>query len=259
MRYATILYSSALVLTLTAPAFTEECKINPAAIGTSRTIAVNPAELNHVGTLQYPDTLPLNDHEIVLSFDDGPIPPHTTEVLDTLASQCVKATFFLTGENTRDSPQLARRILDDGHSIGTGTQTHAHLAAMTLPQAEKDIDQGITSVATAIGGKQNLAPFFRAPYLDTTTAIDEYLASRGLMLWSIDFQADDWMDISPDEVVKRAITAIEEKKKGILLLYDIQTSTATALPKLLQELQQRGYHIVHVVAVQPKTPNVAAQ
>jgi peptidoglycan-N-acetylglucosamine deacetylase len=78
--------------------------------------------------------------------------------------------------------------------------------------------------------------------------VNSYLASQHLMLWSIDAQADDWQDITPDQVVERAIAAIEEKKRGILMLYDIQPQTAAALPKLLNELKKRGYRVVHVEA-----------
>src|SRR5580692_8353700 len=74
-----------------------ECPGNPNALGVSRTIAVDPTEHPRLGTLQYDESLPLNDHEVVLTFDDGPLQPYTNRVLDTLAAECVKATFFLVG------------------------------------------------------------------------------------------------------------------------------------------------------------------
>ena len=74
-----------------------ECPGHPGALGVSRTIVLNPTEHPRLGTLQYDESLPLNDHEVVLTFDDGPLPPYTSRVLDTLAAECVKATFFLVG------------------------------------------------------------------------------------------------------------------------------------------------------------------
>ena len=101
-----------------------ECPGNPDAIGTSRTIYVDPAEHPRVGTMQYHETLPLNDHEIVLSFDDGPLPPKSTRVLDILAAECVRVTFFSVGRMAEQFPAVLRRAHAEGHSIGTHTQNH---------------------------------------------------------------------------------------------------------------------------------------
>jgi hypothetical protein len=82
------------------------------------------------------------------------------------------------------------------------------------------------------------------------------------MTWSADFLADDWTNISPVQVYARALRRIEANGKGILLLHDIQTRTAEALPSLLHELKRRGYHIVHVVPAmsdRPKSATVASQ
>src|SRR5258708_29199858 len=76
------------------PASAADCPGNPGALGTSRTLVVDPREHSRIGTMQYAETLPLQDHEVVLTFDDGPLPPYSTQVLNILASQCVKATFF---------------------------------------------------------------------------------------------------------------------------------------------------------------------
>lgn len=223
------------------------CEANPDAIGTSRVLSVDPRALHRIGSKQYPEVLPLQDHEVVLTFDDGPLPPYTESVLNTLASNCVKATFFIIGEMARHSPDLVRRAYDEGHTIGTHTQTHPNLSKLSSSHAKREIEDGIASVAAVLTASRRLAPFFRAPYLAVTPTLQNYLVSRGLMLWGIDFQADDWEKISPDEVVERALKAIEKKRKGVLLLHDIHSRTAAALPKLLTELKARGYKIVHVV------------
>ena len=84
------------VLSWAAGAVADECPGNRNALGTSRVIVVDPVEHPRVGTLQFPETLPLNEQEVVLTFDDGPLAPYTTRILDTLASNCVRATFDRT-------------------------------------------------------------------------------------------------------------------------------------------------------------------
>ena len=74
-----------------------DCLGHPDALGTSRTLVVDPREHPRIGTMQYAQTLPLGDHEVVLTFDDGPLPRYSNQILDILASQCVKATFFIIG------------------------------------------------------------------------------------------------------------------------------------------------------------------
>jgi peptidoglycan/xylan/chitin deacetylase (PgdA/CDA1 family) len=82
-----VIAASFLVASLvgTGAAQAAECPGNPNALGTSRTIVLDPAEHPRLGTLQYDESLPLNDHEVVLTFDDGPLPPYTSRVLDTLS------------------------------------------------------------------------------------------------------------------------------------------------------------------------------
>ena len=186
------------------------CEENPNAIGTSRVLIADPVKLRKIGTIQFADTLPLQDHEVVLTFDDGPLSPETDKVLDVLANECIKATFFVVGTMVKDFPNSLRRAYAEGHTIGTGSETHPHLRKLTLKQAKKEITEGIATVAAALPAKGAVAPFFRAPYLETTPALDAYLASQHLLLWSIDAQADDWQNITPDQVVERAITSIEK-------------------------------------------------
>jgi len=86
----------AILVLLIGTAGAEQCP--PGALGVSRTLVVDPNEHSRVGSMQYPETLPLNDHEVVLTFDDGPLPRYTNRVLETLASECVKATFSWSGK-----------------------------------------------------------------------------------------------------------------------------------------------------------------
>ncbi len=240
-----------------------ECPGNPNALGTSRTIVVEPGEHPRVGTLQYPETLPLNEREIVLTFDDGPLPPYTARILDTLAANCVKATFFIVGEMANGSPDLVRRAYVEGHSIGTHTEHHPlNIASLSRTQATREIENGIASVTKALGESSVPAPFFRFPGLGRTAVMEQRLASRRIMVWSADIVADDWKRISPDQVIERTFAGLKGKGRGILMLHDIHERTAEAMPKMLDRLKSAGFNIVHVEPVssdRPKTVTVPAQ
>lgn len=241
----------------------ETCPGNPDALGTSRTIVVDPKEHPRIGTMQYGETLPLEDHEVVLTFDDGPLPAHTNPILETLAAQCVKATFFLVGRMAKVFPQDVRRIHDAGHTIGTHSENHPTFFGKLPPERmTAEIDDGISHVSAALADPLQLAPFFRIPGLRRGDVLEAELSKRGLMTWSADFPADDWRPISSTQVVNFALSRLEAKGKGVLLLHDIQARTQAALPIILQQLKARGYKIVHVVPATPdrqKTPTEPAQ
>jgi peptidoglycan/xylan/chitin deacetylase (PgdA/CDA1 family) len=207
--------------------------------------------------MQYAQTLPLADREVVLTFDDGPLPHNSNQILEILASQCVKATFFEIGRMARASPEGVRKLRDAGHTIGTHTQNHPlSMNHMLIERARQEIDDGIASVRAALGDSADtsLAPFFRIPGLLRADNVEAYLASQDIQIWSADFLADDWHRISASRVYDLALRRLEAKGKGILLLHDIQARTVAALPRILNELKARGYHIVHVVPATPDRP-----
>jgi len=242
-------------------ALAADCPGNPNALGTSRTLVVDPREHPRIGTMQYPETLPLADHEVVLTFDDGPLPKYSNQILAILASQCVKATFFAIGSQARANPEGVRKLIAAGHTVGTHSQNHPlTMNKMPVDKARQEIDDGIASTLAALNGdKSKLAPFFRIPGLMRAAAVEDYLASQGIQVWSADFPADDWRHISPQRVYDLAIQRIEAMGRGILLLHDIQPRTVAALPRILSELKARGYRIVHVVPATPDRPATPTQ
>ncbi len=235
-----------------------DCPGHPDAIGTSRVLVVDPREHPRVGSMQYKETLPLHDHEVVLTFDDGPVPKYSNQVLQILADQCVKATFFTIGRQAQASPEGVRKLAAAGQTIGTHSQNHPlTFNKMTLDQARAEVDQGIASVTAALKDPSQLAPFFRVPGLLRAETVEGYVGSLGMQMWSADFVADDWRNISSAKVYELAIKRIEARHRGILLLHDIHERTVQALPKILHELKARGYQIVQVVpasAGRPATP-----
>jgi peptidoglycan/xylan/chitin deacetylase (PgdA/CDA1 family) len=227
------------------------------ALGVARTTVVDPNEHVRLGSMQYAETLPLKDREVVLTFDDGPLPPYTERILDTLASECVKATFFMVGRMVRAYPALVQRIHADGHTVANHSQNHPFtFDRMTVDQAAREIEDGFASLRSVLADPDAVAPFFRIPGLRRQEPVERYLAAHGHMTWSADFVADDWTRIGSREVARRAIDRLEARGRGMLLLHDIQPTTAIALPEILGELKARGFKIVHVVpatADRPKT------
>src|SRR5215510_10669609 len=246
--------------TATLPALAADCP-RPDALGTSRTLVVDPKEHPLIGSMQYRETLPLNDGEVVLTFDDGPIPKNSYQILDILAAQCVKATFFLVGRQAQANPEGVRKLLDAGHTVATHTQNHPYaMLRLPLDRAKAEIDSGIASVTAALGERSAaVSPFFRIPGLSRNDGIEEYAKEKGLQVWSTDFLADDWHSISSARVYDLAMKRLAAKGKGILLLHDIQPRTVAALPKILNDLKARGYRIVHVVPATPENPATATE
>ena len=244
-----------------AKARAADCPGHPNALGTSRVMTIDPRDVPRVGTVQYKQSLPLEDKEVVLTFDDGPLPPYTNRILDVLAEHCVKANYFIVGRMARGYPDLVRRIAAEGHTIGTHSENHLlgfdHAPIETV---KTEIEQGIASVNAITAGKSAANSFFRIPGFLRRQEVEAYLQSRRLMTWSADVVADDWRHINASEVVRRAISRLDEKGKGILLLHDIQPATALALPELLRQLRVKGYRIVQVVprGSEPSVPMAEA-
>jgi peptidoglycan/xylan/chitin deacetylase (PgdA/CDA1 family) len=231
------------------PVRADPCPGNPDALGTSRTVIVDSTTLPLIGTMHFPTSVPLEDHEVVLTFDDGPRPPYTDQILAALAHECVKATFFQVGYMVRANPQTTRRIYNEGHSIGSHSQNHpVSFAALNRAGIESEIGGGFATISAALGDPRAVSPFFRAPGLAQNRWLNGYLSAHGVSLWSTDTHAWDWSGINAAEIIRRAFAQLDAKGRGVVLLHDLQPATAMALPELLRQLKARGYRVVHAVA-----------
>jgi peptidoglycan/xylan/chitin deacetylase (PgdA/CDA1 family) len=242
------------------PALAADCPGNPDALGTSRTIAIDPAKTPRIGTMSYPQSLPLEPKEVVLTFDDGPLPKYTGPVLETLAHECVKATFFIIGEMAKAYPDWVQREMREGHTIGNHSQTHPrYFNRLTMERGVAEIQDAARNIEDALApGGFKMAPFFRFPGFGHTEPFDQYVNQQGYTAIGADFPADDWTFIGPETVLKRAMDRLEKRGSGILLLHDIHQRTATILPKLLHELKVRGYKVVQMVPADGVPPIVVA-
>jgi peptidoglycan/xylan/chitin deacetylase (PgdA/CDA1 family) len=220
------------------------------ALGTSRVLGVDAANTPRVGLKSFPQTLPLRDHEVVLTFDDGPWPPTTQRVLAALAHECVRATFFLIGKPASEHPGLVRRIAAEGHTVGHHTWLHRSLMQIPPDEATEEIDHGIAAVELALHGVASstpTTPFFRFPGFESTPATLELLQSRGIAVFGADLWAGDWKPMTPKQELKILIDRLSRARKGIILLHDPKAQTAAMLPQFLRYLRDNNYSVVHLV------------
>jgi peptidoglycan-N-acetylglucosamine deacetylase len=221
------------------------------ALGTTRTLAVGSSGGLEIGLKTYPQTLALKDHEVVLTFDDGPSTSTTAAVLDALAHECVKATFFLIGRNAKASPALVRREIAEGHTVGHHTFSHsaATLRRMARTAAERDIDAGFQAddvAAYGLAASEPRVPFFRFPGFADTPSLDRWLMDRNVAIFGADLWASDWELLTPQAELRLVMARLEQTKGGMILLHDTQGSTARMLPAFLRALKAGGYHVVHL-------------
>ena len=213
-----------------------------------RVLTISPDEFSRIGSMQYKQSLPLADHEVVITFDDGPLPPYSNIILDTFASQCVKATYFLVGQMAHAYPSVVRRIYNAGHTIGTHSRDHPlAFERLPLPRVEHEVDGGIASVDAAIGDPKAVSPFFRIPGLGRTNAIENFLPRKTLVTWSADVVTDDWWGISaqPDRPTRDAPARRQGPRHPAAARHPSRHRDGAA--DAAQGTQGRGYHVVQVV------------
>jgi peptidoglycan/xylan/chitin deacetylase (PgdA/CDA1 family) len=267
MRYALVL----ACIGFAGVASAAEC--GPDKLGTSRVLEVGTEGGLQIGLKTYPQTLPLKDHEVILTFDDGPDPDDTPPILAALAEQCVRATFFVIGAKVDAHPDLARRELAEGHTIAHHTYTHPQptVNMMKPAEARTDILRGMITIERVLygadfpnGEPKDLSglklhtPFFRFPGFADTRDLEQWFADNNVATLSTDLWASDWLKMTPEAEMKLIFDRLEKPKRGMLLLHDRVAWTAQMLPRFLVELKKRGYHIVHIVAGPGRAETVPA-
>ncbi|WP_045835462.1 polysaccharide deacetylase family protein [Hyphomicrobium sp. 99] len=216
-------------------------------LGVSRTIEVDATGGPWIGA-------PLGDPnflapgEVVLTFDDGPSPKDTREILAALAKECTKAVFFMVGEMVAVHPEIVKEVADQGHTIGTHTWSHPNLARLDLPEVTREVEATFDVVQKA--SPQPVAPFFRYPYLSSSKLDEDYFKSRNIAQFAVDIDSSDWRMRSSAPVIAKVMAGLKARGRGIILMHDIHKWTAGAVPGLLAKLKAGGYK---VVLLKPKT------
>ncbi len=245
-------FSSSLVAGLMVlaqgPVLAADCTEDPMISGISRTIAIGPADGMRFGRLQYSQTAPLRDKEVILTFDDGPLTPYTTSILNTLDRHCVKATFFAVGRMALYNPGALKAVAKRGHTIATHSWSHPRdMSKLPVEQAKLEIEKGFAAIGHAVGAP--IAPFFRFPGLNHSPELNEYLISRNISIWSVDVvSGDTHADMTPERLVNETMNRLRAVGRGILLFHDIKKVTADAIDEIIVRLKLEGYKIVHVVS-----------
>jgi peptidoglycan-N-acetylglucosamine deacetylase len=237
----------------TQPALAQDaCASDPTKLGVSRTVVIDAANAPSFGSRfgeRYSTPSFLANREVVLTFDDGPMRVHTRSILDTLATHCTKATFFMLGRMAIADPGMVKEVARRGHTVASHTWSHANLQKQSPLEGQVEIETGVSAVQQALG--KPIAPFFRFPFLRDTQPTLAHLKSRSLATFGIDVDSRDFETKDPVSLSDRVVADLVAKRKGILLLHDIHPVTAAALPMILAELKQHGFKIVHVKAKAP--------
>ncbi|MEL6947447.1 MAG: polysaccharide deacetylase family protein [Pseudomonadota bacterium] len=228
----------------------------PGALGTERTISLDPHKVRSVSGRER--ILGLKPKEVILTFDDGPVPGRSTKILDALAAECVKATFFYVGKMARAYPDIVRRVIREGHTLAHHTQSHEKLPNHSNKRIRSTIQRGITSLEKAAygaRGKRMKVPYFRYPYLARNKRTDRVVRSLGLIHFGANIDGHDWKKVTPTAVHDRVMRRLRAEGKGIILLHDLQHKTAKIMPRLLRSMKREGYKIVHLVAPGSTAPD----
>jgi peptidoglycan/xylan/chitin deacetylase (PgdA/CDA1 family) len=222
---------------------------NPNAMGVSRVVEIDTGGGPGFGSQHFKTYDFLRDHEVALTFDDGPWPNNTQAVLKALADQCLRATFFPIGKHATYHPEILKQVVAAGHTIGNHTWSHQDLQAVLKKSGQdaaiEEIEKGASAVRMMAGAPT--APFFRFPDLRHPPEMLTYLGGRNIASFSTDIDSFDFKIKKPDELTKSLIGKLNKLGKGIILMHDFQKVTSIALPQILGELQKNGFKVVHMV------------
>ncbi|MEU6468617.1 glycosyltransferase [Streptomyces massasporeus] len=191
-------------------------------------------------------TVSVPDKTIALTFDDGPDPTWTPQVLAILEKYDVPATFFLVGSMVSRHPGVVRDMVDQGHEVGIHTFTHVDLSYQSDARVRREMEQTQLALAGAAGITTTL---FRAPYSSETDAIDNYswpvykkLGQDGYTSVFVDTDSDDWKRPGVSKIVQ---WATPKKNKGASVLFHDaggeRSQTIEALPKYIEKMRAKGY------------------
>jgi peptidoglycan/xylan/chitin deacetylase (PgdA/CDA1 family) len=196
---------------------------------------------------------PEGERQVALTFDAGADRGFTEQILDTLRQEGVMASFGLTGRWVELNPDLAARIVADGHTLINHSYSHASWTGLStgsgpLSQAERfdELDRTEQALLAASGGSSR--PFFRSPYGDQDATVQRDLGAKGYaynVLWTVDSRG--WMGLAAPDIIARCLQLAEP---GAIYVFHVgaQSQDAAALPSVIGGLRAAGYSFVSVAA-----------
>ena len=183
-------------------------------------------------------SLPPEKNRVTLTFDDGPHPLTTPLLLGALKRANAKATFFVVGHGMKLYPQLALRILEDGHTLANHSQHHINLTKVTPSDYPVEVEKGFAAIKAA-GGQTRL---FRPPGGGLDRATMDYLYRNNVTLAWWTNNVGDWMPLPAWKIAHHVNTTL--RPGDIVLMHDAGTSTPQALPLIVREARKRGLEFV---------------
>jgi peptidoglycan/xylan/chitin deacetylase (PgdA/CDA1 family) len=176
--------------------------------------------------------------KIALTFDDGPHPYYTEQLLKGLKERNAKVTFFITGKNAESYPEIVKKIYEDEHLIGNHTYNHTQLTSKNRESFKEEIIK-TNEVIKAVTGEDVI--YVRPPYGSWNKEFEKEL-NMFPVLWTID--PLDWCSHDVSCIVKNVCAKAEEN--DIILMHDQYKTTVTAALKIVDELTEEGYEFVTV-------------
>ena len=192
-------------------------------------------------------SLPVRRKCMALTFDDGPYPPYTGRLLDVLKEKKIRATFFLVGEQARLHPDLVRRMVDEGHTVGLHAFRHRDFLKLTEEEKEKDLQQGKEILQSITGKEPN---YWRPPHGFRDSSVMKIASAKDLQVVNWSVIPRDWTGIDKQEIYNRVMDKAEDG--AIVLLHDgdsplykaSRQATVDAAGPLIDSLREKGYHLV---------------
>jgi peptidoglycan/xylan/chitin deacetylase (PgdA/CDA1 family) len=255
-RLSAALAAAAIFAAAPAAHASDTCKESEAALGVSRIVEIDTASGPIYGdmTKLAREESFLGPKEVVLTFDDGPVPAITSPILDVLDQFCTKATFFSVGQMALAYPAVIKDVIRRGHTLGAHTWSHPlSLRHLRIESAKDQIDRGFAAVALAAG--KPISPFFRFPGLSDSDPLLAHLQTRAIASFTVDVVSNDSYIGNPAKLTERVMRLVEDRQGGILLFHDIKKVTAKALPDILSRLKAGGYKVVHLRSKAPLVPD----
>lgn len=176
--------------------------------------------------------------KVALTFDDGPHPVYTPQMLDGLAKKNVKATFFLLGQQVEKYPDIVKRMNREGHLIGNHSYKHEQLSKLSSVQACAQVNR-TNELIQAITGEY--PEYLRPPFGDWKDSLDCEV-NMIEVLWDVDTR--DWSSKNKSQIINKVVTNVEED--DIILMHDSYESTVSATMEIIDILQKSGYEFVTV-------------
>lgn len=195
--------------------------------------------------------LATDERVVSLTFDDGPSPVYTAQILDVLARHGVKATFFVTGRHVEKYPEIARRIVAEGHDIGNHSYSHCNMVLLNDQQLQNEIKRAEQAIVQSAGVKPTL---FRPPRGLYSNRVRRAILDQGyqIVLWSVSTM--DWSPFGASVIAARV--KVFTRNGSVILFHDSgsiirreggsRRSTVESLPIIVNYLKSQGYEIVPV-------------